>query len=127
MAIVVSLFFQIDGLGRPLDGLLEIDERAGEGLCVLVDPTIGDLLDGDRVEVMQLVATLTMRRDETCRLEHGEVFHHTEASHLWELLAENRHRQPIGRGQGIEQGATGVVGECLEHHIEIIRAFHRLR
>ena len=88
--------------GGLFDGLLEIDERAGDGLCVLADPTIGDLLDGDRVEVVQLATTQPVCRDEVRGFQYGEMLHHSETRHLGELIAKYRHRLSVSLNESIE-------------------------
>ena len=56
--------------------------------------------------------------DEARVLEHPQVLHHTEARHL-QLRLELGQRAAVTREEPVEQEATRLVGERLEHTVVV--------
>src|SRR5512140_3802997 len=80
------------GRGALFEVRLQVDECTRERLRVLRDPPVGDLLDGNGVEEVELGAARTSGADEVRPLEHLEVLHHAEARHRREPVAQRLHR-----------------------------------
>ena len=74
-----------------------------------------DEADGDRVEVVQLLAAGPAGDDEAGLLEHGEVLHHAEAGHLGQRGRKLAEALPVALEQPVEQGAPVGVGQGFEH------------
>jgi len=85
-------------------------------LAVLVDPTVVDQPDGDRIEVVELLPAFTAIDDEPGSFEHLQVLHHAEARHL-QLLLELGQRPAPSLEQPVEQMAARLIGQGLEDQI----------
>jgi hypothetical protein len=75
--------------------------------------------DRDRVQEMQLLATLAPGRDQPRPLEHPQVLHDAEAGHRQALL-ERAQRLTVLLEQLVQQAAPGRVGKRLEHRVHRI-------
>ena len=61
---------------------LEVSEGVHAVTVVRRDPALGDLVDGCRVEVVELLPPAANGRDEVGRLEHREVLAHRLPGHV---------------------------------------------
>ena len=81
---------------------------------VLADPAVRDLRDGNGVEVVPLLATDLLRRDEIGVLEDREVFHHGKPGDVGEERDELTDGLSVTLEQGVEDGSPSAVGERPE-------------
>ena len=70
----------------------------------------------DRVQEVELLATLAPRRDEIRLLEHPQVLHHAEAGHRQALL-ERRQCLPVLGEELVEELAPRRIGKRPEHRV----------
>src|SRR5690606_41200877 len=82
-------------------------------LAVLVDPPVVDRLDGNRVQVVELLAPHLPGHDQPGLLEHLEMLHHPETGHL-QARFQLGERPAVSLVEQVEKVPTGRVGECLE-------------
>src|SRR3954453_843093 len=101
--------------------LLEVDERRGVALRVLVDPPVVDLADRHRVEEVELPPPLPPGDEEVVLLEDPQVLHDAVARHL-QLRLELTERPPVAGEQQVEQEPARRVGERLEHAVVVRHA-----
>jgi hypothetical protein len=86
---------------------------------VLADPAVGDQLDGDGVEIVQLLAPRPAGDDEAGVFENTQVPHHPEPRHL---LARGQvaERAAVALEEPVEEVTARGVGEGLEHAVIVI-------
>ena len=70
-------------------------------------------MEGDRVQVMELLPPLPARGDETGLLEDSQMLHDPEAGHL-QLGLELRERAAVTREEPVQEKTPSRVGERLE-------------
>ena len=85
-------------------------------MLIFVDPTLGDLLKWDRVEVMQFLAAPPNGHNKVRFLQKGEMFCNGLACHL-EVLAEFTQSLAIVIVQLVEQLSSAWIGEGLKDFI----------
>jgi hypothetical protein len=90
------------------------------GFCIVRDPSIVDLSNGDRVEVVTLGATDPFDDDQVRLFEDAQMFHHTESGHVGCYLAQFGQGLAVVRAEGIEQGSAVTIGQRLEDRFEKI-------
>ncbi len=54
------------------------------------------------------------------------MLHHPEPGHLRMPIAQCLHRLTVEGEQCVEQCATSVIGQCLEHRIRLLDLTHRI-
>ena len=84
------------------------------------DPALGDVVDGRRVEVVQLLPAAADGRDEVGRLQHGEVLAHRLAGHV-QPRAQLAQRLAVALVEAVEQDPAARVGQRLEHVVSANR------
>src|SRR5712675_3247563 len=93
-----------------LQTFLELGERAQAMALVFADPTLRDVVDRNRIEIVQLLAAALDGRDEVRAFQDGEVLAHGLA----------RHRRS-GSGQPLAKLVQGLAVR-LEEPIEQLPA-----
>src|SRR5258708_1459202 len=96
-----------------LHASLEIVERRHPASLELVDPAIGDLVNRDWIEIVELLASSPCGDDEIGFLEQCQVLADGLARHV-ESLAQVAQRLAVGGEEPIEQLAAARIGECFE-------------
>ena len=91
---------------------LELRERPQLMALELADPAFIHLLDGDRVEVMQLVTSTPNCRQQIAGLQQQQVLRHRLARHV-QMLAEFPESLAIALMQQIQQAPAVRIGERL--------------
>src|SRR6185312_2349926 len=103
-------------------GLLECAFQVGQGVdataVVLPDPALPDLVDGRRVQVVQLLPAAAERRDEVRGLEHGEVLADGLPGHV-ELRAELAQGLAVAGVQAVQQPPAAGIGERPERVVHV--------
>jgi hypothetical protein len=99
--------------------LLEVGEGAQLDALVLVYPAIGDVVDGDRVEEVELVATAAAGGDEICLLEDTKVLGDCLARHL-DAFTELREGLPVFGEEPVEKQASAGICEGSEDEVGIV-------
>ena len=100
--------------GGVLQCSLEIGERVDAVPLVAGDPALGDLVDGRRVEVVQLLPPAAYGRDEVGRLQHREVLAHRLARHV-QPRAQLAQGLAVALVETVEQDPPARVSERPEH------------
>ena len=96
----------------------EVGERRRPLAGVLTDPPVGDQLDGDGVEEVELLATGASGHDHARPLQDPQVLHHPEPAHLhaFEELGE---RAAVALEEPVEKVAPGGVGKRPEDPVVV--------
>jgi len=81
---------------------------------VLADPAFVDVVNGDRIEVVQLFAAVPDDGDEVGVLQQVQVLGHRLAGHV-EVRAERGQRLPAALVEQVEQLAAAGIGQGFEH------------
>lgn len=87
---------------------------------VFVDPAIGDVLDRQRVQIVQLLAAAPNGDHKSRRFEQLEVLGYRLPRHV-EVFAKLSERLTVVRSQLIEQLPATGIGQSLEHLIHVGR------
>jgi hypothetical protein len=95
----------------------QVDEHAGEWRPVPVDPPVGDVLDGDGVEVVVLGAPDFAGGDEAGLLTDPEVLGHPEPRQVREHVAQLGQRASVALSQSVQQRAAAGVRESPKDRI----------
>jgi hypothetical protein len=82
-----------------------------------LNPAVGNLMQRNGIQVVQLEPSSSHAADEIGRLEHREVLAHRLARHF-EVLAQLPERLPVVLAQPVEQQPTAGVGQRLEHQVQ---------
>src|SRR4030042_2665657 len=98
--------------------LLEVPQGVQVLPLELLDPTLVDLVNGDRVEVVQFFAPPANRRNQVGVLQSPEVLRDRLAGHV-EVRAELPQRLAALRSKTVEQTPPCRIGECLEHLVHV--------
>src|ERR1700760_1760307 len=77
------------------------------------DPTLADLMDRHRVEIVQLLAAVLVGRDEVGLLENDEVLGHGLTRHV-EAVAQLVQRLSVLVMKPVEQGPPRGIRQCFE-------------
>src|SRR6516165_1674676 len=99
-----------------LQASLEFGERTQANALVFPDPALGDLIDRNWIEVVQLLAAAPRRGDQIGALENGEVLAHRLPRHV-EARTQLAQGLAIVRAQPIKKLPAARVGQRLEHLI----------
>ena len=97
-----------------LQFFLEVDEAGGPAFGELGHPAVVDQPDGNRVEVVQLLAAPSLGDDQPCLFQQTQVLGHPDAGHV-ETLDQGIQRLPVAPEQLVEQFPPCRVGQRLEH------------
>jgi hypothetical protein len=74
--------------------VLHIEHKPRQRLGVGGHPAVGDLLEGQGIEVVVLEASIALRHHEVCSLQHLEVLHHSEPRHPQPFLELGKRQSP---------------------------------
>src|SRR5215470_19253667 len=103
------------------DAFLELVERLEAAPLELPDPAVVDLVNRNRVEVVELLAPAPRRRDEARVFEHVEVLRHGLPRHV-HPVAELGQRETVAREHAIEQLPPPRIRERFE---DLVHAWAR--
>ena len=78
--------FSLSWLGL-FQAALEFAQGERNPALVLIDPTLGDLIERHRIEVMKLFSTMPQNDNEVGLLEQPQMFGHGLSGHI-EVLTE---------------------------------------
>lgn len=109
------MLFSLSWLGF-FQAALEFAQGERNPALVLVDPTLGDLIERHRVEVMKLFPTMPQNDNEVGPFEQSQMFGHSLSRHV-EVLTECTQGLGIVAVQLIEQSAATGISERLEDFI----------
>src|SRR3954468_24891820 len=87
----------------------QLAERGEFSALEFPDPPFADLMDRDRVEIMQLLAAMPERGDEVGRLENPKVFRNGLPRHR-EAVAEFVQRLSVFGVKPVQQRASRRIG-----------------
>src|ERR1700730_16427909 len=96
--------------------LLEVAQCVQPSPLVFLDPTFIDLVERNRIEVMQLFSPPADRRHQVGSLESREVLRDRLAGHV-EVRAEVPQRLAVLRSEAVEQTPSCGTGERLENFV----------
>lgn len=102
----------------PFECAFEFGEQVEAGVLVLADPAFGDVVDGDGVEVVDLLAAPPERDDEIGVFEDAEVFGGSLAGHV-EVGGEAAEGLAVIGVEPVEERAAGGVGEGFEDGVRV--------
>ena len=80
------------------------------------DPSHGDLMNGNRIKVVQFLPAVPDADDEVCPLEYAEVLGHSLAGHV-EVRAKLNQRLAVADMQLVEQLAPTLVSQGFEYRV----------
>ena len=117
---------ELPGLGRGrghggssfLEHRLEVGERRRPLAGVLADPAVGDQLDRDGIEEVELLATGAPGHDHPRSLQDPQVLHDPEPAHL-HPLEELGERAAVALEEPVEEVAPGGVGQRPEDPVVV--------
>jgi len=113
----------VDLLHRLLQFVLQAREGCCPGLGVLADPAVVDEADRNGVEVVELPATVSNRRDEAGVGEHAKVLHDAEAGHPRECCLQLGEGLSVALTERVEQGSPARIcqrpEDLLIHEVTI--------
>ena len=98
--------------------MLELGEDSEAAPVELADPALGNLVNRDRVEVMQFFAPAPHDGDEVGRLQQTQVLADGLARHR-EVLAQLAERLSVSRMQLVQQLPAGGIGQGPEHIVHV--------
>src|SRR5262245_22241654 len=101
----------------PLQLFLQPVERSQAATFEFLHPAVVDLVDGHRVQVVELLAPPPRRADETRLLEQREVLRHRLAAHV-HLLAELAQREPAAREESVQELPPAGIRERPEDLVQ---------
>ena len=96
-----------------LEASLQITQGAEAALLVFVDPALGDLLEWDRIEIMELLPASPQRNDKVRFGQESKMFGHGLARHI-EVLAKFTQGLAIVAMQLIEERASARVSQSFK-------------
>src|SRR5262245_7416137 len=76
-------------------------------------------MDGYRIDEMQLLATLALRRQQVCFLENGEMLRHRLAAHV-EPAAQLTQRLAVLPPQAVQEPPAAWIRESAEDRVVIV-------
>jgi len=109
----------IFSLWGAFEGAFEIGEGAEGDALVLVDPAVGDLVNGDGVEEVELVASATAGGDEVGLLKNAEMFGDGLTGHV-EPAAKIGESLPVLGKETVEEQAAAGICEGPEDEISVV-------
>jgi hypothetical protein len=101
-----------------LEFAFEFGESAQLPALVPADPARADLVDGDRVQVVELLASAPHDDDEVRRLQDVEVLRDRLTRDVL-VGAEFAERLAVARVQAVEQRAAARVGKGTEDGVQV--------
>ncbi len=99
-----------------LQRLFQIEQRLQARALVFGDPACADLMDGRRVEVVQLFASAFHGRDQVGVLQNAQVLRYSLACHA-PAFAKLAQGLPVLREKRVEQGAAALVSQSAENAV----------
>jgi hypothetical protein len=105
-------------MGFSFEVPFEFGEESQAALLVFADPAVGDFMDRDGIQEMELLAATPQADDKIGRFENFQVLGDGLARHF-ESLAQFAERLAVLRPQAIEQLPATGVGEGLEHFVHV--------
>src|SRR5215831_17449597 len=103
----------------PFKSLLELREHTQPRPLELPYPTVGDRVDRHRIDEMELLAALALRRQQVGLLESGEMLRHRLPGHV-ESLAQLAQRLAVLASEAVQQLATARIRQRAEDSIVVI-------
>src|SRR5262245_20649766 len=103
----------------PFKPSLELPERTQTLPLELPYPTVRDRVDRHRIDEMELLAALALRRQQVGRLENGEMLRHRLAAHVGSL-AQLAQRLAVLASEAVQQLATARIRQRAEDSIVVI-------
>jgi hypothetical protein len=97
----------------------EIGEGAEGDALVLVDPAVGDLVNGDGIEEVELVASAAAGGDEVCLLEDAEMLCDGLTGHV-NSFAELAEGLSVAGEEPVEEQAAAGICEGPEDEVRIV-------
>src|SRR6476469_7662294 len=102
-----------------LQTVFELGERTQAMALVLADPSLRDLVDRYRIEVVQLLAAAPDGRDEIGALQYGQVLAHRLPRHRRSRLGKARAKLVQGLAivcvEPVEKLSAAGIRQGLEH------------
>src|ERR1700735_2913672 len=80
------------------------------------DPALGNLVDGDGVDEVQFLATLSLDRDQVGALQYRQMLGHGLTGHI-ESCAQFIEGLPITTVQTVQQGAAAGISQGAEYAV----------
>src|SRR5512132_631499 len=112
-ALLIDVSFEPD---------LEIAQRMKTLVLEFPDPAVVNLVNGHRVEVVELFAPPPHRGDQIRVFEHAKMLGDGLPRHL-EVLAQFAERQAALRMQAIEQLPAAWICQRLEHLVDSLHLY----
>ena len=100
-----------------LQSFLEFTERLQPMALKFPDPALGDIVDRNRVEIVQLLPALLHGRDQIGLLQDPQVLANRLTRHV-EARAEFVQRLAVIRAQPVKQFPAAGIGQGFEHLIK---------
>src|SRR5262249_47363070 len=95
---------------------LELRQRAQARALEFSDPALRDGVDRHRIDVVQLLAALALRRHEIGLLQDGEMLRHRLACHV-QTPTQLSERLPILRVQPVQQPPAAGIRERAKNGV----------
>jgi len=99
--------------------VLEVEESGDPLLGVLVDPSVMDQPDRDRVEEVQLLPSRTTGDHEVGFLKHLEMLHDPESGHIQTRLQFGE-RAAVTLEEEVEKESPGWICQRPEHRVQVV-------
>ena len=96
--------------------LLKLAQSQRNMAWILVDPTLGNLLQRNGVDVMKFLTAAPKVDDQICLVEQAEMFAYCLATHV-EVLAKLVQGLAIFLMQSVEQKASARIGQGFEDSV----------
>jgi len=96
--------------------LLKLAQSQRNMAWILVDPTLGNLLQRNWVEVMKFFSTAPKMDDQICSVKEAEMFTDCLATHV-KMLAKLVQGLAIFLMQSVEQKASARIGQGFEDSV----------
>ena len=99
--------------------MLDVRHRLHKGLGVAADPPVRDEADRHGIEEVELATAVAAGEHEVRILEHPQVLHDAEASHLRQCRLELAQRLAVSFAKPIEQRAPMRIGERPKRRLQL--------
>src|SRR6266536_2009092 len=106
----------VSAIDLPFQISLELAERAQARALVFADPAVGDVVDGNGIEVVQLLAPAPECRHEIRFLQNSEMFGYRLAGHAVPF-AKLGQCLPVAGTQAVQQLPPDRIGKRPENRI----------
>src|SRR5690606_24998483 len=100
-----------------LQRLPQLEQRVEAPAFVFGDPAFADLMDGRRIEVVQLLAASPRREHEVGASQNRQMLRHSTAAHA-PAFARHAQRLAVAPEQRVEQGAAVLVSQSPENAVD---------